>query len=241
MVEAGRTRILVDCGLTLRDTTGRLALQGLSADALDAVLLTHEHADHARSAAALAARSGCAVWMTHGCLSSLQAQDGAPERVELLRDGIPVALGDIEVMPYTIPHDAREPVHFVFSDGARRLGMLTDAGHVTAHIEASLAGCEALVLECNHDPERVRASTRYPEPLKRRILGPHGHLENAATAALLGKIAHGRLQHVVAAHLSQENNTPALATAALSGALGCTPDWIGVADQDAGLGWRTVN
>ncbi len=236
-----RTRVLIDCGLTVKDTVQRLARIGLAPDDMDAILLTHEHSDHARSAAAFAQRAACPVWMTHGTLAVLEAQDNRPHDARLLHGEQPLAIGAFEVSPYTIPHDAREPVHYCLSDGARRLGLLTDAGHVTPHIEATLADCDALVLECNHDPERLRASTRYPESLKRRILGPHGHLENAATAALLVKIAHGGLCHVVAAHLSAENNTPTLATNALAGALGCQSDWIAVAEQDDGLDWRMLN
>lgn len=236
-----KTRVLIDCGLTVRDTLQRLARLGLAPDDLDAILLTHEHSDHARSAAAFAQRAACPVWMTHGTLAVLETQDNAPHDPRLLHGEHPLAIGAFEVLPYTIPHDAREPVHFRLSDGARRLGLLTDAGHVTAHIEATLAACDALVLECNHDPERLRASTRYPESLKRRILGPHGHLENAATAALLAKVAHEGLNHVVAAHLSAENNTPELATHALAEALGCQAAWIAVADQEHGLDWRTLN
>lgn len=241
VVEASGTCLLVDCGLTVRDTVERLAQLHLGVGAIDAVVVTHEHSDHVRSAAAFADRAGCPVWMTHGCLSSLETQDAAPGQVELLHGETPVEIGHFEVLPYTIPHDAREPVHFVFSDGGCRVGMLTDAGHITTNIEMHLTGCQALVLECNHDPEMLRASRRYPESLKQRILGPHGHLENAASANLLRRLAHGGLQHVVAAHLSQENNTPALAAQALGDALGCAADWIGVASQEYGLDWRVVN
>lgn len=236
-----RTRVLIDCGLTVKDTVQRMSRLGLAPGDINAILLTHEHSDHARSAAAFSQRAGCPVWMTHGTLAMLEAQDNCPQDTRLLHGEQPLAIGAFEVLPYTIPHDAREPVHYRLSDGARRLGLLTDAGHVTTHIEATLTGCDALVLECNHDPERVRASTRYPESLKRRILGPHGHLENAATAALLAKVAHGGLRHVVAAHLSAENNTPELATNALAGALGCRSDWILVAEQEDGLDWCTLN
>lgn len=234
------TRVLVDCGLTLRETLERLARLNLLAEDIDAIVLTHEHSDHVRSAASVAQRAGCPVWLTHGCRAMLDAQAHCPEQLELFHAETPFALGAFEVLPYTIPHDAREPVHFVFSDGDRRLGMLTDAGHVTPHMTVTLQGCEALVIECNHEPERVRASTRYPESLKRRILGPHGHLDNAASATLLRQVAHPGLQHVVAAHLSEENNTPTLARAALAGALNCSDDWIAVADQETGLAWRTL-
>ena len=141
--------------------------------------------------------------------------------------------------PFPVPHDAREPVQFVLTDGARRLGVLTDAGHVTAHMLAMLDACDALVLECNHD-SRMLAQGSYPPALKRRIGGPWGHLDNAAAAALLSQVRSSRLQHVVAAHLSAENNSPALARAALSAALGCGQDWIGVATQNEGFAWREM-
>jgi phosphoribosyl 1,2-cyclic phosphodiesterase len=149
------------------------------------------------------------------------------------------AIGDIEVHPYPVPHDAREPTQFVFSDGARSLGVLTDAGCITPHILAMLTECAGLVLECNHDAEML-ARGRYPPPLKRRIAGEYGHLDNQAAAGLLRAIGGAGLAHVVAAHLSEENNTPELARAALADALGCTPDWVGMADQAAGCGWREL-
>jgi phosphoribosyl 1,2-cyclic phosphodiesterase len=141
--------------------------------------------------------------------------------------------------PFPVPHDAREPVQFVLTDGARRLGVLTDAGHVTSHMVAMLDNCDALVLECNHD-SRMLAQGSYPPALKRRIGGPWGHLDNAAAASLLSRIGRSRLRHVVAAHLSEENNSPVLAQLALSAAMGCGPDWIGIATQSEGFAWRDL-
>lgn len=138
-----------------------------------------------------------------------------------------------------MPHDAREPVQFVLSDGDARLGVLTDAGMETPYLVARLAGVDALVLECNHDREMLRNSV-YPPSLKRRIGGDFGHLANEVAAAILARVAHSGLGRVVAAHLSQQNNTPALATGALAAALGTVPDDILVADQYEGLGWQTV-
>jgi phosphoribosyl 1,2-cyclic phosphodiesterase len=150
-----------------------------------------------------------------------------------------LAIGELEVRPFPVPHDARDPVQYVVSDGAARLGVLTDLGVVTAHVEASLTGCDALVLECNHD-EGMLAGGRYPYPLKQRIAGRLGHLCNDAAAVLLRSLDTSRLRHIVAAHLSKENNTPELASAALAGALGCAQDWIGIADQAAGFDWRSL-
>src|SRR5208282_4459292 len=139
--------------------------------------------------------------------------------------------------PFPVPHDAREPVQFVCSDGNWRLGVLTDLGTSTAYVESSLSGCDALVLECNHDLDML-ANGDYPYPLKQRIAGRFGHLDNGAAAGLLTKIDTSRLKHLIAAHLSQHNNRPELARAALAEAIGCAGDWIGIADQQLGFDWR---
>ena len=181
----------------------------------------------------------CPVYMSHGCHAMLDALGEAPASVGVIDGRAAFAVGDLEISPYPVPHDAREPLQFVFSDGAVRFGLLTDAGHVTAHMEAMLADCDALALECNHDLDLLEAG-RYPFALKQRIRGPYGHLDNGAVADLLKRVAGPKLKHAVAAHLSQENNRPELARAALSGTLGCASDWIAVADQDNGLDWRQV-
>ena len=156
------------------------------------------------------------------------------------RDAYPgFAIDAVEVRPFPVPHDAREPVQFVLTDGKRKLGVLTDIGSTTPHVEASLSGCEAIVLECNHD-EAMLVGGSYPYPLKQRIGGRYGHLCNDEAASLLRALDTSKLVHVIAAHLSQQNNTPELARAALAGALGCAPEWIGVATQDTGFAWRTI-
>ncbi len=236
VVEVGKTRILLDCGFGPRILAARLARAGLEPGDLDAILVTHEHADHVGGVAACARRFGVEVLLTHGTLASVELDDVA---VRVIDSHAPFAVGDMELRPFPVPHDAREPAQFVFSDGDRRLGVLTDAGCVTPHMVDILSGCDALVLECNHDATMLAAG-RYPQHLKRRIAGRFGHLDNAAAAQLLSQIDRTRLRHVVAAHLSQENNTPALATRALAAVLGCTPEWIGIADQDTGCDWRDV-
>lgn len=229
----------MDCGFGPREAAKRLARLGLAVDQLDAILVTHEHSDHGRGAAKLAGKAGCPVWMSHGSQVMLAATGEEPGQVEVILDHSAFDLGDMEITPYPVPHDAREPMQFVFTDGAARFGLLTDAGHVTPHMESVLGQCDALALECNHDVAMLEAGS-YPQALKRRILGPYGHLDNQAAAVLLGRVAGPRLKHVVAAHLSQENNSPDLARGALAGALGCVPDWIAVADQEAGLDWRDI-
>jgi phosphoribosyl 1,2-cyclic phosphodiesterase len=239
VVEAGDTRVLVDCGFSVEETERRLARLGLAATDLAGILVTHEHGDHADGAGAFARRHGLRVWMTHGTLRATVEAGAAEAGVTVIESDAPFALGDLEVRPFPVPHDAREPVQFVLGDGARRVGVLTDIGAPTRHVEAMLSGCEALVLECNHD-EQMLAEGRYPGWLKARIAGPFGHLANAAAAALLAALDRSRLRHVVAAHLSEANNRPALARAALAGALGCDESWIGIADQARGFDWREL-
>lgn len=236
LVESGRTRVLLDCGFGPRELARRLARLEIAPDSITAVLVTHEHADHVGGAARCAARYGWRVHASHGTATAA-ALDAIGARRFDSHAGF--AIDDLEIHPYPVPHDAREPTQFVFSDGAERLGVLTDAGAITPHIVAMLKDCAALVLECNHDSGMLAAG-RYPPPLKRRIAGEFGHLDNAATAGLLGTIGGRRLRHVIAAHLSEENNTPDLARGALSQALGCSADWIGVATQTDGFAWREI-
>jgi len=239
VVEAGTTRVLVDCGFGVRDAASRLARLGLAPADVSAIFVTHEHSDHVGGVAAFAARHDIPVWLTFGTLDAVAERLADVPRVFSFDSHDVLPIGDLEVRPFPVPHDARDPVQYVVSDGAVRLGVLTDLGVVTAHVEASLTACDALVLECNHD-EAMLASGRYPYPLKQRIAGRLGHLCNDAAAGLLRAIDTSRLRHVVAAHLSKENNTPELARVALAGALGCATDWIGVADQSAGFDWRSL-
>lgn len=238
LVEAGSTRVLIDAGFGPREMSRRLERLGLAADDVDAVLVTHEHSDHIGGAFACARRFGWSVVLTHGTLAASRDTD-IDARITIVDSHDAFSVGDLSVQPFPVPHDAREPVQFILADGARRLGVLTDAGHVTPHMVAMLNECDALVLECNHDAAMLEQG-KYPPALKRRIGGLWGHLDNAAAASLLSQVGASKLQHVVAAHLSEENNSPALARAALSSVLGCAQDWIGVATQEDGFSWRGI-
>jgi phosphoribosyl 1,2-cyclic phosphodiesterase len=143
----------------------------------------------------------------------------------------------LSVEPFPVPHDAREPVQYVFSDGAARLGVVTDLGSVTQHVVEKLSGCEALVIECNHDLDMLMEGP-YPVSLKHRVSGRFGHLSNLDAQRLVSALERSRLRHLIAAHLSQQNNRPELAVRALSAGAGCEPGWIGVATQDDGFAWR---
>lgn len=231
--------MLVDCGFSLKQTLGRLQRLNKGPQELDAIILSHEHGDHANGVGFVARALDIPVWMTPGTFDATRERLGTLPEVRLFSPHEPFEIDDIYVNPFPVPHDAREPSQFVFSDGAIHLGILTDVGSSTTHIEAMLSGCEGLILECNHDG-RLLAAGAYPAALKARIGGPHGHLDNDTAAELLANLDYSRLQHIVAAHLSENNNTPALARVALAEALGCAPSWIGVADQAHGLPWHEL-
>ena len=239
LIESGTTRVLLDCGFGLSEMTSRLSRLGLDASSLDAIIVTHEHGDHGGGVAKLASRFDVAVYMTRGTLSALGAEGRSIPRRILIDPYTTFAIDGIEVRPFPVPHDAREPVQFVLSDGAVRLGVLTDTGQPTPHIAQALSGVDALVLECNHDLDMLMSGP-YSAQLKSRIAGRLGHLANAASAELVQAMDCSRLQHLVAAHLSQTNNTPVLARSALAGALGCASEWIGVATQEEGFDWREI-
>jgi phosphoribosyl 1,2-cyclic phosphodiesterase len=233
------TTILIDCGFSLRETERRLARLAIRPEALTAVILTHEHSDHASGAETLARRHGLPLWCTAGTRQALGYAGPINAQLRPFCADRPFAIGDLEIRPYAVPHDAREPCQLVFSNGAQCLGLLTDAGHITPGMTASLRGCDALILECNHDRDML-ADSDYPASLKARIGGPHGHLDNDAAAALLAGLDTGRLQHLVAAHLSEKNNTPWLARSTLEAALGGASERVAVASQDGGLPWREL-
>ena len=239
LIESSDTRVLLDCGFGLSETTSRLSRLGLDASSLDAIIVTHEHGDHGGGVAKLASRFDVAIYLTRGTLSALGAEGRSIPRQVLIDPYTAFAIDGIEVRPFPVPHDAREPVQFVLSDGAVRLGVLTDTGQPTPHISQALSGVDALVLECNHDLDMLMSGP-YSAQLKSRIAGRLGHLANAASAELVQAMDCSRLQHLVAAHLSKQNNTPELARSALASALGCAPEWIGVATQEDGFGWREI-
>ena len=238
VVQVGQTRVLLDCGFSLSETVLRLARLDLHAGQLDGIVVTHEHGDHISGVARLARKFDLPVWLTHGTLRS-QNSAFAELAITEINPHLAFAIGEVQVQTYPVPHDAAEPVQYVFSDGVRRLGVLTDAGSATPHIEAILNGCHALVLECNHDVQMLAAG-EYPYSLKQRVGGRYGHLNNADAATLLRRLDCSRLQHIVAAHLSRKNNAVELAKTALSEVLGCKPAQIAVATQEQGLDWCEI-
>lgn len=237
LIEAGGTRVLIDCGFNLRETESRLQRLGVEAAALAAVLVTHEHSDHLGGVARLARRHQLPVYLTAGTRARW-ADPGVP-RIHQFNPHASFRIGQIEVQPYPVPHDACEPCQYVLAHGGRRVGVLSDAGSVTPHMREVLSGCDALMLECNHDREML-ARGPYPASLKFRVGGSRGHLANAQSAALLRDIDCSRLQHLVLTHLSETNNAPHMAMNAAFEGLQREADWVTCAHQEGGLSWREV-
>jgi phosphoribosyl 1,2-cyclic phosphodiesterase len=236
---ATTSRVLVDCGFSLRELETRLARAGLAIADLDAVFVTHEHGDHIGCALTLSRRHGLPFWTSRGTWRALGEPALPDGLLRFARDGEAIAIGNLELRPFTVPHDALEPLQLTCTDGQWRLGVLTDVGSSTAHLLAQLQGCDALVLECNHD-RALLAQSSYPASLKARIGGPHGHLANDSAAQILAQCHHAGLRHVVAAHLSEQNNNAALATEALAASCGARPADIVVADAAMGVDWLAL-
>ncbi len=232
------SRLLVDCGFGIRQLQTRLAMAALTGHDIDAVFITHEHADHIGCAAQFAQQFNKPIWTSRGTHSALPTP--LPEGCwRVAADGVAVSIGALEFTPFTVPHDAREPLQLHCTDGQRKMAVLTDLGHASAHVLENLQLCHALLLECNHDPALL-AQSGYPPFLKARVSGRLGHLCNDDAAQIAVHIAHAGLGAVVAAHLSLQNNRPALAQQALGRALGHTPADIVTADAQTGTDWIAV-
>lgn len=213
LVQSGSTLLLIDSGYPVKEVVRRTALLEIDPATIDGVLVTHEHGDHMRGVGALARRFDLPVWMSHGTWRA--ADFGRVDRLNLFNSHAgQLEIGDIQVTPVPVPHDASEPTQFVLRHAQLALGLLTDLGCHTPHLVDCYAQLDALLLECNHDP-RMLAEGPYPPYLQARVGGDYGHLNNGQAAQFLQQIDHARLRHLVAAHLSEKNNHPELAREAL--------------------------
>ncbi len=229
--------MLVDCGLGPRVLQQRLAAAGLTLADIDALFITHEHGDHIGCAHRIATEHKIAIWMSQGTWQAC----GAPDYQGLLHlasDGQPIDLAELELTPFSVPHDAREPLQLCCSDGQHQLGVLTDLGHVPDMVLDRLGGCHTLLLECNHD-RQLLADSSYPAFLKHRVGGDKGHLSNDQAGELVRQLRGGPLRQVIAAHLSLKNNRPDLALQSLRAALGDDAE-TAVADARQGTEWIDV-
>lgn len=247
-------RVLVDCGMRLSRLLELLSVAEVLPSDIDAIFITHEHSDHIGCVTQLASRYNIPVWAssgTHAALQDIQLKlrakqpthsqlvPGFEALVRIASDMSIFEVGDLQIKPFTVPHDAREPLQLTCSDGDVKLGILTDLGHASRHVIDSIAGCNALLLESNHD-EDMLSNSKYPAFLKARVGGDFGHLSNTQAADLLSAVMHDNLRHVSAAHLSQQNNHPSLAQSALADVIGCLPADIFAACPETGTPWMTV-
>jgi phosphoribosyl 1,2-cyclic phosphodiesterase len=232
LVAAGDDLLLVDCGFSLRELHSRLARFDLEPSQLMAVLVTHEHGDHIRGVGPLARKYHLPVYLTAGTWAS--GRLGVLPQVNIIEPLTAFTLGGFTVMPVAVAHDAAEPSQFVFYRGGQKLGVLTDLGSITTNVLEAYHGCDAMLIEANHDPIML-ASGPYPRSLKQRVGGQWGHLSNAQTQGLLEQLDTSRLRHILVAHISTTNNSYSLAAAALEGILPQVP--IHYACQNLGSGW----
>ncbi len=202
-VESAGMALLVDAGISARETLRRMESAGLDPAKLRAICVSHEHTDHVAGIAQLHKKLGLALYANGDTARNVRGAEKLPWN--LFSDGSPFAVGDIEILPFPLPHDAYAPVGFILSCGGARVGIATDLGMPTQLARERLRGCQVVVIEANHDESLVHSSLR-PWSLKQRILGRQGHLSNETAAALLADIAGDTLQQVFLAHLSRECN-----------------------------------
>lgn len=237
LIESGDTCVMLDCGFSAKETERRVRRLDKRPSDISALIITHEHGDHVAGAVRFARRHSIDLWMTPGTRAAVR--DAHLAKLRLVNCHEAFSIGDLQIEPTPVPHDAREPCQYVFGNGEHRLGILTDTGHVSRHMLSVYDGCDALALECNHSAQML-AEGAYPAHLKDRVSCNYGHLSNDQAADMLKNIDCSALGHIVGLHLSDKNNTPELAQIALAGALGCELSDIQIADQAEGLGWRDV-
>src|ERR1700722_7277491 len=212
LVEAGDTRVLIDAGFAPRTLARRLRGIAVPPESISALVVTHEHDDHASGVAANAERHGWRVYATRGTIGAVPALQGA----EIITPGVPTTIDRFEVLAVRVSHDAAEPIAIVVTDRTtgERTGIAYDLGVVTESLRRAFERLDTLVVEANHDPELLRIGP-YPPVVRRRIASSYGHLSNAAAGAFVANVKHRGLRQVVLAHLSENCNTPALALAAV--------------------------
>jgi phosphoribosyl 1,2-cyclic phosphodiesterase len=217
-VECGKTRLLIDAGFSGREIEGRLAAIGVAAESLAAILITHEHSDHVRGAAILSRRHRLPLFANQGTFAAAGAALAKPHEQRLFVSGESFVFQDLRIHPYSVSHDAADPVGFLLSGSGLVLGYCTDTGMVSRLMQHRLSQCHGLVLECNHDPDLLRNGP-YPPALQQRVRSRTGHLANGQAGEFLRALLHPGLEHVVLSHLSETNNRPEVALETVRGLL----------------------
>ena len=227
-----RGAVLIDCGMSGKQTLEAMAKAGLDPAAIHAILITHEHSDHIKGVGVVSRKLGVPVYATEGTWSGMPASLGefsACDRV-VISAGESFFLDDMEIVPFSIPHDANDPVGYRFFTGRHSVAIATDLGYFSQTVCDAVSGSEIVLLESNHDPELLKNNPHYPSMLKKRILGKKGHLSNDAGAEAAVRLAQCGTKHLLLGHLSSENNTPEIAYrtthAALTSAGACVGEDI---------------
>ena len=237
VVESDTACVMVDCGFGLRNACTRLERIGKSPEDLTAIIVTHEHSDHWKGIGALSAKYNIPVYLSAGSLKAKEIQSGEAlfNCIDSHKD---FYVGDICIKPVPVPHDAREPIQYILSNGKVQLGILTDLGHFTPHVVSSFSKCDALLLECNYDDDMLLDGP-YPRFLKDRVSGMFGHLSNRQAADLLLALDLSRLKTLVIGHISAKNNDVSLIKAAIEPL--CGEDIVlSFADQESGSPWMEM-
>lgn len=242
LVASGATTLLIDCGYSIRAFEERACELAFDPAALSGILVTHEHDDHVGGVDALARKYGIPVFATRGTRAATEARSGPLPHWQQISAHSTFQIGELQVQPVPVPHDAREPSQFIFGADDARLGILTDVGSLTSHVIAQYQACRALVLEFNHDPALLAASA-YPARLKRRIAGDYGHFSNRQSQQVLRAMQSTmQLRRVVAAHLSERTNHPDIVAECLKQVVTDAPRGFAwsIAAQDRVLPWFDV-
>jgi len=236
IIESATTRLLIDCGFAARELNTRLmSLCDQDGSSLSAVLVTHEHGDHSKGVGALARKHDLTVWASAGTFR--HSKFGELPHFNLIEPNqASFMIGDIEITPFPVPHDAHETVQFIFRNGDHCLGILTDVGMITPHIISLFQACNAVLLEANHDLDML-ARGPYPASLQRRVGGDYGHLNNQQAASFLGYLDANKIQQLVIAHLSEKNNQEQLARQCLVNAMPSMENKMTILRQDKISPW----
>lgn len=202
-----QTKILLDAGISTKSLLAKLAEINVDIGQISAILLTHDHGDHIQGLKTLTSKYAIPVFANHETAKGTVEALGICPKFKIFSTGDSFEYGDLEIHPFSIQHDTLDPVAFIIKTGTLKLGFCTDLGKVTSQVEHHLQKCDYLYLEANHEEDYVKSSSR-PESLKRRILGPTGHISNRESGDLLARVYHPDLKHVHLAHLSKECNSP---------------------------------
>jgi phosphoribosyl 1,2-cyclic phosphodiesterase len=230
-ISDGETSILIDAGLSGKEIKRRMGLRGLSPESVDAIVISHEHTDHIKGAGVLSRSLKIPVYINEKTYAASEPVMGRPHDVRSIDCGSVFHINGLKIHPFSISHDAADPSGFSIEQNGTKVGLATDLGIANLVVREHLRHSDLLIIESNHDPVMLFANEKYPWPLKQRVKSRKGHLANEEMLDLLAELVHDGLQHVILAHLSEENNTPEIAMASALKALGGSEVILSVAAQ----------